>query len=64
MNQRNKIYLFLFVLGLGLLTIYELQKPKPINWFETYVSSHKMPFGTYVLFKELADLFPKSKIET
>jgi len=41
----------------------ELQKPKPINWFESYVATHKLPYGTYVLYNELPQLFPNSKIE-
>lgn len=53
----------MFVFSLVLLIIYELQKPKPINWFESYVSTHKMPYGTYILFQELSDLFPKSTID-
>lgn len=63
MNRKNKIYLFLFVFSLLLIIIYELQKPKPINWFESYVSTHKIPYGTYILAQELQDLFPKSAIE-
>lgn len=62
MSRNNKIYLFVFVSGLILLIIYEVLKPKPINWFESYVSTHKIPYGTYVLFQELPDLFPKSTI--
>lgn len=52
----------MFVFSLVLLIIYELQKPKSVNWFESYVSTHKMPYGTYVLLRELPDLFPKSTI--
>ena len=42
----------------------ESVKPKPINWFPSYVSKHKMPYGTYVLRNELATIFPAAKIET
>jgi hypothetical protein len=36
---------------------YEYSKPKPINWFPSYVKKHKIPYGTYVLRNELKSLF-------
>ncbi len=63
MTRLNKFYIFLLVLSLGLLISHELLKPKAINWFPTYVSTHKMPYGTYVLYQELSNLFPESKIQ-
>jgi len=62
LSRSNKFYIVLLVLSLGLLISHELLKPKPVNWFQTYVSTHKMPYGTYILYHELAYLFPKSKI--
>ncbi len=41
----------------------EMVKPKPINWFPSYVAKHKMPYGTYVLHKELEALFPNTEID-
>jgi hypothetical protein len=40
----------------------ESVKPKPINWFPSYVSKHKIPYGTYVLHNELDNLFSTVKI--
>jgi len=63
LSRLNKFYIVLLVLSLGLLISHELLKPKTINWFPSYVAKHKMPYGTYVLYQELAGLFPKSKVQ-
>jgi uncharacterized protein DUF4350 len=63
LGNKNKIYLFLLFLGIVLVVQNELQKPKSINWFESYVATHKLPYGTYVLYNELPQLFPNSKIQ-
>lgn len=44
----------------------EYTKPKPIIWTPTYSSKDKIPFGTYIAYNELAQLFPeknKKRIE-
>jgi len=63
LTRLNKFYIFLLILSLGLLISHELLKPKAINWFQTYVSTHKMPYGTYILYQELSNLFPESDIQ-
>jgi len=35
----------------------ELNKPKPINWYPSYVTSHKVPYGTYVFTESFPTLF-------
>lgn len=35
---------------------------RPVNWAPTFDSSHTIPYGTYVLHRELAALFPYSKV--
>ena len=51
------------LLIIGYLYI-ESTKKQPINWFPSYAAKHKIPFGTYVLKKELNNLFPSSEIKT
>ncbi len=58
-----KIYIFLFVLLIGLLFVVESNKPKPIDWTPSFNRNHKKPWGTYILFKELKNIFPDTKIE-
>lgn len=35
----------------------------PVNWSPTFDSTDKIPYGTYILRKEMKELFPNSKIE-
>ncbi len=63
MDKKTKIYLSIFALIILSIIYMESVKPKPINWFPSYVSKHKMPYGTYVLRNELENLFSKTKID-
>ena len=63
MDKQTKIYIVaLLVLIVGYLFVESNQK-EPVNWFPSYYSSHKIPYGTYVLKNELNSLFPKTKVE-
>lgn len=64
MDKKSRIILFL--LGFALLTIIlvELFKPKPINWKDSYTSSDKIPFGSYVLYNELKEVKDSTKLFT
>jgi hypothetical protein len=44
--------------------VTEVVRPKPINWKPSYTSESKTPFGGYILYNELPNLFPKSKVKT
>ena len=51
----------------SLLIIYlvaQFNRPNAIDWSETFNSNDKIPFGTYVIYNRLTDIFPKSKIST
>lgn len=63
MKNQTKIYLGLFALLMISIIYMESVKPKPINWFPSYVSKHKIPYGTYVLRNELKSIFPVTKID-
>ncbi|MBC3540946.1 DUF4350 domain-containing protein [Rufibacter sediminis] len=56
-----KTYRF-YALGLGLLfaifVVVEYYRPKPIDWNQTFSNKDKIPYGTFVLFDLLPDLFP------
>jgi len=53
LTKRVKIYIGLSVLLVLALVFAEMAKPKEVNWFPSYTSHHKIPFGTYI-FNELA----------
>lgn len=63
MNKTLKIYLVLLVLIIIGSVALEFSQPKPIIWTPTYNETHKIPYGTYILFNELQGLFPESEIE-
>jgi len=63
LNKTLKIYIVVFVLVIIAMFYYQESKPKPINWFPSYTQKHKIPYGTFVLYKELQQLFPKTTIE-
>lgn len=57
-----RVYL---IIGGALLVFYivaQLNQPKIVDWSENFSSKEKTPFGTYILFNRLNDIFPNSKI--
>ena len=58
MKTATKIYLGLLLFVLVGYIYYESTKRPEINWFESYASKDKIPYGTYVLKNELSKLLP------
>lgn len=59
-----KIYL---IIGFSLLIFYcvvQYNRPKPVNWNSTYLDSDKIPYGTFILYHQLNDIFPGSSIRS
>jgi hypothetical protein len=54
--------LLFFAVFFALLVATQLFSPKPINWTPTFSGADKNPYGTYILFSRLPDLFPDQKI--
>ncbi len=48
MGKKGTIYIVIAVITLGALMLLQYNKPKEINWYESYVASHKIPYGMYV----------------
>jgi len=62
MNKTIKIYIgVLALLIIGVVAI-EFSTPQPVNWEKTFNESHKIPFGTFVFYEELDQLFPNSEV--
>ena len=53
MNRRGKLYIILTILAVLTIVYLEMSKPKEINWFPSYVTHHKIPFGSTVAQKIL-----------
>lgn len=58
-----RIYLGIGILLLVLYVVAEYNKPAPLNWQPTLSYQDKIPFGTYITYNELHQLFPKAKVE-
>ena len=58
MVKKGWIYLLIAVIAIGGIFLLEYNKPKQINWFPSYVSHHKIPYGTYVLNELMEGFFP------
>jgi hypothetical protein len=51
----------------ALLIIYlvaQYNRPNAVDWSETYKSTDKIPFGTYIIYNRIKDIFPAAKVET
>ncbi|GAB3907129.1 DUF4350 domain-containing protein [Mucilaginibacter boryungensis] len=59
-----KLYIFLASVLLLLYVVAEYNRPKATDWSETFNNTEKIPFGTYILYNRLHDVFPGSAIQT
>ena len=57
MGKKANIYIVISVVTLIVLMLLQYNKPKEINWFPSFVSQHKIPFGTYVLKDVMGKIF-------
>jgi hypothetical protein len=63
MSRTLKIYVgLLILLFVGIIAI-EFSTPAPVNWQKTYNETQTIPYGTFVFYEELTDLFPESKVQ-
>lgn len=63
MNRTLRVYIVILVLLVVGVIAVEFSTPQPINWKKTYNEKHKIPFGTYIFYEELEDLFPQSEVK-
>ena len=61
MNKKANIYVIIIVVTVGLLMLLEYNKPKKLNWFPSYVTQHKIPYGTFVLNELIGQLFTENE---
>lgn len=59
----NKIFFILFILLLLLYMVAQFYKPKEFDWNITLQNNDKDPYGTYLLFNQINELFSNSVIE-
>lgn len=58
MGKKGGIYIVIAVLTLSAFMLIQYNKPKEINWFPSYVTEHKIPYGTYIFNQLLETIFP------
>ena len=59
-----KIYISLASIVLIIYLVAQFNKPKPTDWSTTLSSNDKIPFGTYILYNRINDIFPGAKVKT
>ncbi|MGB6152133.1 MAG: DUF4350 domain-containing protein [Pricia sp.] len=57
MDKKGAIYIIIAIFTVTLLVLLQYNRPKKINWFPSYVSTHKIPYGTLVLDDIMKNLF-------
>lgn len=63
MRKKGMSYIVTAVILIAGMLLLQYSKPKTINWFESYVSTHKIPYGTYVVNELLENQLYKGKVE-
>lgn len=59
MLKKTNSYLIIVGVTIALLMVLQYNKPKELNWFPSYVTQHKIPYGTFVLNELMGELFPQ-----
>lgn len=61
MRKERSLYILLVILFITYVVV-EYYSPKPIDWTITYSQKDKNPFGSYILYERLDDIFPRKSI--
>ncbi len=59
-----KLYIIFLSVILIIYMVAQFNRPKAIDWTESYKSDDKGPFGTYILYNRLSDIFPNARVES
>jgi len=62
LDKKTKIYIGFFIAIVLLLVYLDATKQKPVNWFPSYAGKDKIPFGMFVLRKQMTTLLPNTKV--
>ena len=64
MNKSDRKYIALLGALLLLYVFVEFIRPKEVDWTPTFSRTHKTPYGGYLLYTFLPDLFPGQQVNT
>lgn len=59
-----KPFIIVFSVLLVLYVVAEINRPARVNWQETLAKDDKSPYGTYILYQQLKDIFPNAAISS
>ncbi|MBS1934921.1 MAG: DUF4350 domain-containing protein [Bacteroidetes bacterium] len=59
-----RIFILVFVVLLAIYIVAEINRPKPFDWSVTLSKEDKNPYGSYILYHQLNDLFPTAVISS
>ncbi|MCX2681454.1 DUF4350 domain-containing protein [Galbibacter sp. EGI 63066] len=62
MNKTIKIYIGILALLFIGAVVFEVLRPKPIDWSPTFNEKHSIPYGLKVLHDQLPDLLPNDSV--
>jgi len=62
MNKAHIKYIIILIAGIALFVVAEMTMQNPIDWRKTFKKEDKIPYGTFVLYDILPDIFPNSEI--
>ncbi len=57
-----KIYFGLATIALVIYLLTQFNKPSPINWDKSLYYNDKIPYGTYIFYRQLDKVFPASQV--
>ncbi|MDX1672287.1 MAG: DUF4350 domain-containing protein [Balneolaceae bacterium] len=62
MNKKERIYIIVLVSSVVLYVIFQVMKPKPVDWNPSFTGLDKVPYGCYILRDQLPTLFPGQEV--
>lgn len=60
--KQNLKYFLPLAITLALLLVVELVRPHPINWNPSFSRDDKIPYGSFILYDVLPQLFPQQNV--
>ncbi len=63
MTKRDRKYVALLILALGLAVAAEMAAPEQVDWTLSFENDDKRPYGSLVLYDLLDDLFPGASVD-
>ncbi|NND63653.1 MAG: DUF4350 domain-containing protein [Flavobacteriaceae bacterium] len=63
LDKRSRNILIIMGTAIFIIVLAEVFRPRPLDWRPSYTSADKIPFGAFVMFEEIKDLFNGATVE-